>query len=113
MPARAAGFRPSASQAADAAFPWPCAASPDAMAIANPEVIATQFVPPAAPAPVCANTGTARKENIIITNSTIKIFRILFPLEYESPQEVVDAVPICRRPHAEGRCQAPGVRSQG
>jgi hypothetical protein len=46
------------------------------MAIAKPEVIATQLVEPAAPAPVWANAGTARTENIIITNNNITIFRI-------------------------------------
>ncbi len=76
MPVRAAGLRPSASQAADAARPWPCAANPAAMAIAKPEVIATQLVEPAAPAPVWANAGTARTENMIITNNNITIFRI-------------------------------------
>jgi hypothetical protein len=46
------------------------------MAIAKPEVIATQLVEPAAAAPACANAGTARIENIIITNNNITIFRI-------------------------------------
>jgi hypothetical protein len=46
--------------------------------------MATQLVPPAAAAPVCANAGTARIENIIITNNNIKTFRILFLL-YELP----------------------------
>jgi hypothetical protein len=46
------------------------------MAIAKPEVIATQLVEPAALAPGCANAGTARIENIIITNNNITIFRI-------------------------------------
>jgi hypothetical protein len=55
------------------------------MAIANPEVIATQLVPPAAPAPVCANAGTARIENIISTNNNIKTFRILLSPLYELP----------------------------
>src|SRR5258708_6705997 len=64
MPVRAAGLRPSASHAADAARPWPCAANPAAMAIAKPEVIATQLVEPAAAAPVCANAGIARIEHL-------------------------------------------------
>jgi hypothetical protein len=51
------------------------------MAIAKPEVIATQLAEPAALAPVCANAGTARIENIIITNNNITIFRILFLLK--------------------------------
>jgi hypothetical protein len=61
------------------------------MAIAKPEVITTQLVEPGAPAPVCANAGTARTENIIITNNNITIFRILFLL-MNCPQWVVDAV---------------------
>jgi hypothetical protein len=55
------------------------------MAIAKPEVIATQLVEPAAPAPPCANAGTARTENIIITNNNITIFRILFLLNELPP----------------------------
>jgi hypothetical protein len=38
--------------------------------------MATQFVEPGAAALVCANAGTAMKENIITTNNNIKTFRI-------------------------------------
>src|ERR1035441_4508825 len=76
MPARAAGLRPSASHAEDAARPWPCAANPAAIAMAKPEVIATQFVPPAAPPLVCANAGTAKIRHSNINKTNIIIFRI-------------------------------------
>ena len=62
------------------------------MAIAKPEVIATQLVEPAPPAPVCANAGTASTENIIITNNNITIFRIVVSPYMNCPQWVVDAV---------------------
>jgi hypothetical protein len=50
------------------------------MAIAKPEVIATQLVELAAPPPVCANAGTASADAIIITNINITNFRICFSL---------------------------------
>src|SRR5208282_666130 len=112
MPARAAGLRPSASHAADAVRPWACAASPDARAIAKPEVITTQLVVLDPPAPVCANAGTARKENIIITNSNITIFRICFSL-YELPQWVVDVVLMeANALTLKGSCQLPVPSTQ-
>src|SRR3979490_2781186 len=60
-PARFACRRRGAApaHAACAARPCPCAANPAAMAIAKPEVIATQLLEPAVPAPACANAGTA------------------------------------------------------
>jgi hypothetical protein len=73
MPVRAAGLRQSAA-GHRRGTPWPCAANPAAMAIAKPEVIATQLVDLAlAPS---GTTPTARTENIIITNNNITIFRI-------------------------------------
>jgi hypothetical protein len=48
--------------------------------MAKPEVIATQFVAGPVLPPAWANAGTARIENIIITNSNISIFRIAFSL---------------------------------
>ena len=48
--------------------------------MAKPEVIATQFVAGPALQLVCAKAGTARIENIIITNKNINIFRIVFSL---------------------------------
>jgi len=48
--------------------------------MAQPEVIATQFVAGPVLPPASANAGTARIENIIITNGNISIFRIVFSL---------------------------------
>lgn len=78
MNERAAGLRAIASHAAAPTLPCPCAASPAAIAMAKPEVIATQFVAGPALQLVCAKAGTARIENII--NSNITIFRIVFSL---------------------------------
>jgi hypothetical protein len=80
IPGRAAGFRPNASQAEDATLDCPSAASPAASAIANPAVIATQFVPATAAVPPCANAGTAITDATINSNSNIPNFRIVFLL---------------------------------
>jgi len=48
------------------AFAWPKAHKPEAIAIENPAVIATQFVP-AASAP-WANAGTAKQSNESVMN---------------------------------------------
>jgi hypothetical protein len=48
--------------------------------MAKPEVIATQLVPPAAPAPACANAGTAKIEQNSTNNTKVIIFRICFLL---------------------------------
>src|SRR6266853_3306066 len=105
MPARAAGLRPSASQAAAATFPWPCAARPAASAIANPAVNATQLVVEAAPPLVCANAGTAITDAIIITNINITNFRIVLLLLLIAASGWLTPCSLSRRPHAEGSCQ--------
>src|ERR1035441_3218117 len=91
MPARAAGLRPSASHAAAATFPCPCAASPAARGGANPAVNATQLVVEPALPPPCANAGTAIADAMIKTNINITNFRICFLLMI-CRQWVVDAV---------------------
>src|SRR5271163_3830487 len=99
MPGRAAGLRPSESQAAPATFPWPSAASPAARAIAKPEVSATQLVPATAPAVPCANAGTAIPDAIIIMNDNIPNFRIVSPYEFAArrwltPCSLADALTL-------------------
>src|SRR6202171_1613702 len=84
IPGRAAGLRPSESQAAPATFPCPSAARPAARAIAKPEVSATQFVVAAAPVVPSANAGTAVTDAIIMTHINITNFRIVLLL-YELP----------------------------
>src|SRR6202167_58762 len=111
IPGRAAGFRPSESQAAPATYPWPSAAKPAANAIAKPEVSATQLVPADAPVVPCANAGTAITDAINISNINIANFRIVLLL-INCRQEVVDAVLYGRRltlnGSVENRFSAPG-----
>jgi hypothetical protein len=80
IPGRAAGLRPSESQADPATLACPSAANPAASAIAKPEVSATQFVPATAPVAPCANAGTAITDATIITNINITNFRIVLLL---------------------------------
>src|SRR5258708_4684016 len=108
----AAGFPPSAPPPAPATLDCPSAASPAANAIAKAAASGTQLVPATAPVVPCANAGTAITDAIIIMNINIPNFRIVFLLNMNYRQWVVDAVLYSRRPHAEGRCQTPSVRHQ-
>src|SRR4029077_14827660 len=108
IPGRAAGLRPSESQAAPATFPCPGAASPAASAIAKPDVSATQLVVATAPVEPYANAGTAITDAIIIININITNFRIVLLL-YELP--VRGWLTPCFEADAltlEGRCQVSG-----
>src|SRR5579863_7099386 len=93
MPGLAAGLRASPSQAAEATRPWPRAAKAAANAIAKPEVMATQLVPPEAAASLpCAKAGIANSDTttrVRIRNTT---FRILLCLLKKFHQEVVDVI---------------------
>src|SRR6266568_5027553 len=67
------------SQAAAAILPWPSAAIPAAIAIAKPEVSATQLTPAAPPAAAgspCAKTGVA-SIRIAITENSTNIFLLI------------------------------------
>src|SRR5437879_3933624 len=92
MPGRAAGLRANPSQAADATLPCPNAARAAANAIAKPEVMATQFVPPEAAASLpCAKAGIANSDTTTRVKISITTFRIVVLLR-SFRQEVVDAI---------------------
>src|SRR5215831_8416960 len=91
MPGRAPGLRASDSVAEAVALPCPSAHRPDAMAIAKPEVIATQLVPAAA-SPPWANTGMAKHMKAITMNTMLSVLRIVFLL-YDRRQWVVGVRP--------------------
>jgi hypothetical protein len=57
------------SQAAEIALPWARPQTDDAIAIANPEVIATQFTLDGAVVLVvaCANTGVAKSKTVNVS----------------------------------------------
>src|SRR5574337_850312 len=112
MPARAAGLRPRASQAAEAVRPWPCAASPEAMAMAKPEVMAIQLGEEAGVAPPpCASAGIANIEQINSRNSNITIFRILLFSLGIAASGWLTPCSLSRRPHAEGSAQFSVLRT--
>src|SRR5512142_3320689 len=97
MPGRAAGLRASASAEAAVAFACPRPQTALAMAIAKPEVIATQLGPAAAAGSPCASTGTAKHITASIRKTKLMVFRIcVAPLFYELPQWVVDLILVQR-----------------
>src|SRR5580693_1933139 len=100
MPGRAAGLRAKPSAAAAVALPCARAQMSEANAMENPAAIATQFTPPAAASPPCANTGTAKHNSDRTMNRllSLRIVFLLVTMNYR--QWVVDVIP-CRRPHAE------------
>src|SRR5512142_2084316 len=74
MPGRAAGLRARPSAAAAVALACPRPHTAEAMAIAKPEVIATQLVP--AGAAPWAKTGTARHMKASAMKTRLRVLRI-------------------------------------
>jgi hypothetical protein len=73
------------------ALAWPRPQTADAIAMANPAVIATQLVPAAAPP--CANAGTAKHMADIAINKQLSLRSMVFsPRAINLPQWVVDVI---------------------
>src|SRR5512140_1926884 len=90
MPGRAPGLRASDSVAEAVALACPSPQRPEAIAMAKPEVMATQLVPEAGSP--WANTGTATHMKARAMNTKLIVLRIVFLL-YKCRQWVVGAIP--------------------
>src|ERR1700737_4821904 len=98
MPGRAAGFRASDSVAEAVAFACPSPQTAEAMAMAKPEVIATQLVPPVVPP--WAYRGAARNIAVSAINRELNFRIVILLLSIAASRWLTSS--SCRRPHACG-----------